>query len=180
MIELAFLAFMTRLMNWGLTPLITTRTVAADTGTVHRFLSEPANELRLLGNVPRGFEVHVRPRASGRVLSAEIVRGRRSLLRGTWILSAGRGTTEVDLVVQFETRGLATRLALVLGGRRWLARRVDAALARLGGVCARAAEELVPAPEPAPVSARAAADCSRRTRKTRSARDAKRAASRTS
>lgn len=178
MIELVFLALLNRLMNWGLTPLIATRTVAADAGTLQHFLSDPANQLRLLRKVPRGLEVRVHPRAKGRVLSVEMLRGRRTALWATWILSAGRGTTEVDLAVQFETRGLATRLALVLGGRRWLARRVDDALVQLAQVCARAAEDIVPAPAPAPVAA-SAADCSRRTRRTRSAPDANREASRT-
>ena len=178
MIELVFLALLNRLMNWGLAPLIATRTVAADAGTLHHFLSEPANQLRLLRRVPRGLELDVQPRAKGRVVSVEILRRRRTALWATWILSAGRGTTEVDLAVQFETRGLATRLALVLGGRRWLTRRVDDALARLGQVCARAAEDVVPAPAPAAVSA-PAADCSRRTRKTRAVPNANREASRT-
>ena len=178
MIELVFLALMNRLMNWGVTPLIATRTVAADAGTLQHFLSEPANELRLLRRVPRDLNVEVQPRAKGRVVEVEILRRRRTVLWATWILSAGRGTTEVDLAVQFETRGLATRLALALGGRRWLTRRVDDALARLGQVCARAAEEIVPAPVPATVSA-PATDCSRRTRKTRSVANANREASRT-
>jgi hypothetical protein len=179
MIELTFLALLNRLMNWGLAPLIATRTVAADAGTLRHFLSEPANQLRLLRTVPRDVDVHVQPRASGRVLCVEIVRGRRTALWATWILSAGPGTTEVDLAVQIETRGLATRLALALGGRRWLARQVDDALARLGQLCARVAEDIVPAPAPAAISAHAASDCSRRTRTTRSASDASRAPSRT-
>ena len=178
MIELVFLALLNRLMNWGLSPLIATRTVAADAGALHRFLSEPANQLRLLRKVPRDLELHVQPSAKGRMVSVQIVRRRRTALWATWILSAGRGTTGVELTVQFEARGLATRLALVLGGRRWLARRVDDALARLGQVCARAAEDIAPAPAPAAVSA-PAADCSRRTRMTRSGVDAKREASRT-
>jgi hypothetical protein len=178
MIELVFLGLLNRLMNWGLTPLVATRTVAADAGTLHHFLSEPANQRRLLRRVPRGLELQVQPRAKGRVVSVEILRGRRTVLWATWILSAGRGTTEVDLAVQFETRGLATRLAVVLGGRRWLTRRVDDALARLGHVCARAAEDIVPATAPAAVSA-PTADCSRRTRKTRAVANANREASRT-
>src|SRR5918997_4551053 len=153
MIELVFLAMLNRLMDWGVSPLIATRTVAADAGTLHHFLSEPANQLRLLRRAPRGVEVDGQPRAKGRVVSVEILRARRTVLWATWILSAGRGTTEVDLAVQFETRGLATRLALVLGGRRWLARRVDDALARLGQVCARAAEDVGPAPATAPLPA---------------------------
>jgi len=178
MIELVFLALLNRLMNWGLTPLIATRTVAADAGTLQHFLSEPGNQMRLLRRVPRHLEIQVQPWAKGRVVAVEILRGRRTVLWATWILSAGRGTTEVDLAMQFETRGLATRLALVLGGRRWLARRVDDALARLGQACARAAEDIAPTPAPAAVSA-PAADCSRRTRKSRSVVNAKRETSRT-
>ena len=176
MIELVFLALLNRLMNWGLTPLIASRTVAADGATLHRFLSEPANQLRLVRKVPRGLDVHVQPRAKGRVLAVEILRGRRTALWATWILSAGRATTEVDLAVQFETRGLATRLALVLGGRRWLARRIDDALARLAQVCARAAEDIAPAS--APVSA-PGAGCSRRTGRARARGGASGAPSRT-
>ncbi|HEV2775539.1 MAG TPA: hypothetical protein VGV90_08110 [Solirubrobacteraceae bacterium] len=174
MIELVFLALLNRLTSWGVTPLIATRTVAADAATLHQFLSEPDNQLRLLRKVPRDLEVQVQPRAKGRVVCVEILRRRRTVLWATWILSAGRGTTEVDLAVQFQTRGVATRLMLVLGGRRWLARRIDGALARLGQVCARAAEDIAPAPLGAP-----APDCSRRTRRTRSAPDASREASHT-
>src|ERR671921_195176 len=100
MIELVFLALLNRLMNWGLAPLIATRTVAADAGTLQQFLSEPANQLRLLRKVPRDLDVQVQTRAKGRVVSVEILRGRRTALWATWILTAGRGTTEVDLAVQ--------------------------------------------------------------------------------
>lgn len=167
MIELALLALFHRLMNWGLSPLIATRTVAADAADVHRFLSDPAHQLLLAGGRPHDGAARVRPSSSERVVSVELMRGKRTVLWVTWILSAGRGTTEVDLAVQFETRGLATRLALVLGGRRWLARRVDAALGRLAQICARAAEHVSGAP--------VAPDCAGRARKTRSALDANRA-----
>jgi hypothetical protein len=185
MIELTLLTLLNRLMNWGLAPLIAARTVAADTAALHPFLSDPANQVRLLGDRvianqvrllgdhPRGFAARVRPTASRRVISAELLRGKRTVLRATWILSPSRGTTDVDLAVQFETRGLATRVALALGGRRWLARRADTALARLAQICARAAEEAVPVP--ASISAPAAADCARRARSTRLGRDARRA-----
>ena len=167
MVELTLLALLHRLMNWGLAPLVATRAVAADAATLHRFLSDPANQLLLAGRRPHDAAARVRPSSSERVISVELMRGRRTVLWPTWILSAGRGSTEVDLAVQFETRGLATRLALVLGGRRWLARRMDAALGRLAQVCARAAEDVAAAP--------AAADCAGRSRKTRAVRDTKRA-----
>jgi hypothetical protein len=168
MIELTLLVLLNRLTNWGLAPLIAARAVAADTAALHRFLSNPANQVRLLGDHPRGITARVCPTTSGRVISAELLRGERPVLRATWILSAGRGTTDVDLALQFETRGLATRVALVLGGRQWLARRIDAALGRLAQICARAAEETVPAPAPTP----AAADCGGRGRTTRATRNA--------
>jgi hypothetical protein len=146
MIELTFLVLVNRLMSWGLAPLIVTRTVAADAAALHRFLSDPTNQLRLIDGRPRVSGAHVRPSTSGCVISVELLRGRRTVLWVTWILIAGRGSTDVDLAVQFETRGLATRLALALGGRRWIARRVDAALGRLAQICVRAAEDVIPAP----------------------------------
>jgi hypothetical protein len=144
MIRLTLYTLLHHLVSWGVRPLIATRTVAADAAALHRFLSEPANQLRLVSKHPRDVALHVASRASGRVLAVEVLRGRRTVLWVTWILSAGRGTTEVDLAVQFETRGLATRLALALGGRQWLARRADDALTRLALACACAAEDVVP------------------------------------
>ena len=171
MIELTLLVLLNRLTNWGLAPLIAARTVAADAAALHHFLSDPANQVRLVGDHPRGIAARVYPTASGRVISVKLLRGGRTVLRATWILSAGRGTTDVDLALQFETRGLVTRMALVLGGRRWLARRIDTTLARLAQICARAAEEAVPVPAPT----RAAADCAGRARTARAARNANRA-----
>ena len=154
-------------MSWGVRPLITTRTVAADAAALHRLLCDPSNQLRLLRHAPRDVELHVTSRASGRVLAVEVARGRRTVLWVTWILSADRGTTEVDLAMQFETRGLATRLVLVLGGRRWLARRADDALGRLALACARAVQDVA--------SATPSTDCAGRVRMPRTVRSATRA-----
>ncbi len=178
MIELTFLALITRLMNWGLAPLIATRTVAADAGALRRLLAEPSLQLGLLGPHPQLAVADLRTSASGRVISLELLVRGRTMLWLTWILSAGRGTTEVDLAMQFETRGVATRLALALGGRRWLARRAHAALGRLARICAHAAEDVAPAPVPAAPPASAPVECAGRTRKTRPVRDANRAQSR--
>lgn len=165
MIEIAFLALLHRLMNWGLVPLVVTRTVAADAPALHRLLSDPTTQLHLAGRPPN-IGMRVKPTKSGRVITVELLRGTRTLLWATWILTPGRGTTEVDLALQFERRGLATRLALMLGGRRWLARRAEGALAQLAQTCARAAEDVLPAPTPAP----APVECTDRARMTRSPR----------
>ncbi len=161
MIRMTLDTLLHHLTSWGVRPLITTRTVAADAAALHRFICDPANQLQLVPNAPRDVAAYVTQRASGRVLAVEVTRGPRTVLWVTWILSAGRGTTEVDLAIQFETRGLATRLVLVLGGRRWLARRADDALRRLALACARAAGDVV---SPAPST-----DCAGRARKPRTA-----------
>jgi hypothetical protein len=52
----------------------------------------------------------------------------------------------VDLAIQPESRSLVTRLVLLLGGRRWIARRLEMALATLATTCARVAEDVVARP----------------------------------
>jgi hypothetical protein len=47
MIELALLVVLNRLANWGLGPIIVTRTVAADGDVLHGVLSDPGNQWRL-------------------------------------------------------------------------------------------------------------------------------------
>ena len=165
MIELAFLAAWNRLMNWGLTPIIATRTVAADGDVLRAFLSTAANQWRLVRGcaaleaagkhchgglpLPLGARLRaglsVKPRTA-RVLEVEVKLGRRTIAWATWIVTPGRGTTDVDLAVQLESRGLAARLALLLGGRRWIGRRLELALATLATTAAHVAEELVAAP----------------------------------
>ena len=142
MIELVLLVVMNRLANWGLAPIIVTRTVAADGAVLRELLSVPANQRRLLGT-RRGADLNVKPSRSARVITTELRIGRRTVAWLTWILTGARGTTEVDLALQPESRGLATRLALVLGGRRWLARRLDAALATLARTTAHDVEHTV-------------------------------------
>jgi hypothetical protein len=175
MIELAFTIFLNNLVNWGLGPSIVTRTVAADGGTLHALLCDPVNQWRLATSFARVLalqpagdrcdarlrlpfgvrvpaSVHVKPSRRGRLVTSEIRVGRRTVAWATWILSPDRGTTEVDLAVQLESRSLVTRLALLLGGRRWIARRLDTALATLAITSVRVAEDVVatPAPEAVP------------------------------
>lgn len=167
MIELAFLVLWNRLMNWGLGPIIARRTVAADGDVLRAFLSDPADQWSLAsGDVdvaalqPAGdrcdavlrlpfaarmrASLSVKPRTA-RVLTTQVKLRRTTVAWATWILTPDRGTTEVDLAVQLESRGLATRLGLLLGGRRWIARRLDAILATLATTSARVAEHFVAA-----------------------------------
>jgi hypothetical protein len=169
MIELAFVILLNRLVNWGLAPIIATRTVPADGDVLHAFLLDPANQWRLAASfadvvrlqpagdrcdarlrLPLGARwhasVHVKPSRRARLVTAEVRLGPRTVAWATWILTAGRGTTEVDLAIQPESRSLVTRLVLLLGGRRWIARRLEMALAMLATTCARVAEDVVARP----------------------------------
>jgi hypothetical protein len=169
MIELAFLVILDRLVNWGLGPIIVTGTVAADDDALRGVLADPANQWRLAASFadvialePAGdrcdvqlrlllgkrvhASVHVKPSRRGRLLTAEVRIGTRTIAWVTWILTAGRGTTEVDLAVKLESRSLATRLVMLLGGRRWIARRLETALATLATTSARVAEDVVAPP----------------------------------
>jgi hypothetical protein len=177
MIELAFIVLLNRLVNWGLGPVIATRVVAADGDALHALLSDPANQWRLAASfarvaglrsadghcdarlrLPLGMRLHaslhVKPSRTGRLLTCEVLIGRRTVAWATWILTPDPGTTEVDLAIQPESRSLATRLVLLLGGRRWIARRLDTILATLATSAARAVEEVVapPAPDVLPTS----------------------------
>jgi hypothetical protein len=78
-------------------------------------------------------------------LTSEVLFGRKTVAWATWILTPDPGTTEIDLVIQPESRSLATRFVL-LGGRRWIARRLETTLATLATTAARAAEDVVAAP----------------------------------
>jgi hypothetical protein len=169
MIELAFVILLNRVVNWGLAPIIVTRVVAADDNVLHAFLRDPVNQWRLADSfadvvrlqpagdrcdatlrLPFGMRwnasVQVKPSRRGRLLTAEVRLGNRTFAWATWILIADRGTTEVNLAMQPESRSLVTRLVLLLGGRRWIARRLQTALAKLATTCARVAEEVVARP----------------------------------
>ena len=60
----------------------------------------------------------------------------------TWILTPRRGTTEVDLAAQMETRSIPPGFRWSIAGRRLLRRRQDATLATLAGLALRVAEDL--------------------------------------
>jgi hypothetical protein len=169
MIELAFVILLNRLVNWGLAPIIVTRTVAADGNVLYAFLLDPVSQWRLAASfadvirvqpagdrcdaqlrLPFGMRldasVQVKPSRRARLLTAEVRLGHRTVAWATWILTADRGTTEVDLAIQPESRSLLTRLVLLLGGRRWITRRLEMALATLATTCARVAEDVLAHP----------------------------------
>jgi hypothetical protein len=173
MIELPFIILLNRLVNWGLAPIIVTRPIAADRRALHALLSDPENQWRLATTftrvgalqpagdrcearlrLPFGLHVpasvQVKPSRRGRLVTCELRFGHRTVAWATWILSPERGTTEVDLAIQFESRSLITRLALLLGGRRWIARRLDGVLATLAITSVRVAEDVVPTPSATP------------------------------
>lgn len=143
MIELVFLAVMSRLASWGLAPIVVTRRVAADDEVLRELLSDPASQQRLLRAAGARADLRVKPSRSGCLITTELRIGGRTVAWLTWILTGAPGTTEVDLALQPESRGLATRLALVLGGRRWIAHRLHAALTTLAQTAAHVVEHAV-------------------------------------
>ena len=144
MVELTLLALMNRLMNWGCAPVIASRVIAADAPTLLSLVSDSRGQRRLVA----GLSPLLRPHASvGTIRTPRVVPVRVQLLGRdvawvTWLLSPGRGTTEVDVFAQFEQRRLALRLALVLGGRRWLRRRLEQTLRALARLAHDAAEDV--------------------------------------
>jgi hypothetical protein len=72
------------------------------------------------------------------IAGAEI--GPKTVARVCWALVPRRGTTEVELSLHVASAGALDRLRLALGGRRRLARHLDAALDELAHSAALAAE----------------------------------------
>jgi hypothetical protein len=112
-------------MHLGYAPVIAVRSVPADAAALEAYLEDPAHERELLAAV-----ANVRPSRSPGLVSVQLARGRGELWV-TWILTAGAEATEVTAVAQPEPRGFAAQLALLLCGRRRLARRLERALAEL-------------------------------------------------
>ena len=144
MVELAVLALLNRLMNWGRAPVIATRVIAADAPVLLALVSDPNGQWRLVAGVspllrPRA---NVATSASSRLVPVRVQLRGRDVLWITWILTPRRGTTEVDLAAQIESHGLFARLLLTLGGRRWLQHRLEVTLDTLATLAHCAAEDL--------------------------------------
>jgi hypothetical protein len=91
---------------------------------------------------PRGLRRRVRLIAlqrenAGVSLLASI--GRRTEIRIRWSLQEIRAVTGVEIALEFERRGVAVRAFMLLGGGRWLERRLEAALESLGEIAQLAA-----------------------------------------
>ena len=146
-----------RLENRGCAPVIASRVIAADAPALLSLVSDSRGQQRLVAGVTR----LLRPHASvGTIRTPRIVPVRvqlrgRDVLWITWLLSPSRGTTEVDLMAQFERRGALTRLVALLGGRRWLRRHLEdtlSAMARLAHDAAEDVREDKPAAATVPLS----------------------------
>lgn len=143
MVELAFLALMNRLMNWGRAPVIATRSIVADAGMLLALVSDPASQWRLVDGVSPRLRprAEIQPSRSKRLVCVRVQFGRRDVLWVTWILTPRRGTTEVYLAAQLQSRSILARLVLLFGARRWLQHRLEHTLTTLAAIAHRAAED---------------------------------------
>lgn len=143
MIELTFLALLNRLTSWGRVPVMATRVLAADAAELLALVSDPAAQRRIIDiGLPLRLHAHVEPSRSKRLVSVRVTLGRRDLLWITWILVPSRGTTEVDVSAQVQSRALPVRLVMVLGGSRWLRDRLEETLTTLAVLAHCVAEDL--------------------------------------
>ncbi len=144
MLELTFLILLDRMANWGLSPVFATRTIPAGAPALRALLADPAGQWRLVDGIDPRLRprAHVEPARTERLVSVRVSLRGRDAAWLTWILSPGPGTTEVDLAAQIESRAVLVRLAMKLGGRRWLRRRLERTLGTLAVLAHRAAEDL--------------------------------------
>jgi hypothetical protein len=144
MVELAALALHTGLHEWGREPVIATRTIAADAATLQRLVADPASQWRLVAGLHPLLAARARPARSchPRFVHAAVSFGHYDVLWITWILTPRRGTTEVDLAAQIESRSILARLIWLLGGRQALRHHLEVTLGTLASLALRAAEDL--------------------------------------
>jgi hypothetical protein len=164
MIELTVLTLMNRLMNWGRAPVIASRSIVADAATLLALVADPAAQWRIVDGVSPLLRAHahVEPSHSSRLVTVLVRLGRRDVLWVTWMLTPNRGTTEVDLAAQVESRSILARLVLLAGGRHWLRRRLEHTLSSLAALAHCAAEDIADVERDAQLPARAPAADRRR------------------
>ena len=77
MVELAILALLNRLMNWGCAPVIATRVIAADAAAVRALVADPNGQWRLVAGVAPLLRPHasVGTSASSRLVPVRVQRG---------------------------------------------------------------------------------------------------------
>ena len=144
MVELIGLALCNSVINWGLSPVNATRTVAADAATLKAVVADQDTQGRLVDGISPLLRPSARlePSRHPRFVHAMVRMRGRDVLWITWILTPGQGTTEVDLIAQLESRSALARLAMLLGGRRWLRTRLHRTVDVLATHAHRAAEDL--------------------------------------
>ena len=144
MIELTFLILMNRMTNVGRAPVVARRGVAADASTLFMLASDPANQWRIIDGISRRLRPRatVQPSHSKRLVFVSVHFGRRDILWITWMLSPRGGTTDATLSAELRSRSLVARLALMLGGRRWLQRHLEQILDVVAARSHAAAEDL--------------------------------------
>ena len=143
MFEIPLLALMNTMANWGTAPVIATRVVPADAPALHALLGDAGFQRRLVAGVCPWLQPEVRlaPRSGERYLHATVRLLGRDVLWITWLLTPGRGTTELDLAAQLEPDGIGARLVL-RAARRRLQRHLAAVLDDVAGVARCVAEDL--------------------------------------
>jgi hypothetical protein len=143
MVELMGLALYNSAINWGLSPVSATRTVAADATTLKAVVADHNTQEGLVDGISPLLRpsAHVEASRHPRFVHAMLRMGGRDVLWITWILTPRQGTTEVDLIAQLESRSVLARLAMLLGGRRWLRTRLGRTLNGLATLAHRAAED---------------------------------------
>jgi hypothetical protein len=113
--------------------VIATRAIVADAAPLLALISDSASQWRIVENVSPLLQpsANVQPSRAPGPVYVRVRFGSRDVLWITWILTARRGTTEVDLAAQVESRSIFARLLLAFGGRLWLRRRLEQTLSTL-------------------------------------------------
>ena len=144
MLELPFLILMNRMTSLGRAPVVARRGIAADASTLYADACDPANQWRIIDGISRRLRPRavVQPTHSKHLVFVRVHFGRREILSVTWMLSPRGGTTDASLSAELRSRSLLARLALVLGGRRWLQRHLEHILVAVATRSHAAAEDL--------------------------------------